>query len=62
MRPLPKDILDLIDDDQADVISRAERQHCIRRVTRRVREQLGKMASGLHGKNLAHKPTRRGAA
>ncbi len=60
MRPLPKDILDLIDDDQAEAISKAEREHCIRRVTRRVRERLGKMVSDFH--HGSHKSSRRGAA
>lgn len=62
MRPLPKDILDLIDDDQAEAISKAERQHCIRRVTRRVRDRLAKLASDFHSRNLDRSRMGRGAA
>lgn len=60
MRPLPKEVVDLVE-IEVDSLTAVERQHCIRRVTRRMRERLAKMASDFHGRNLARHRIGQGA-
>ena len=65
MRPLPKEVADLsaIDAEiDVDALTPAERQHCIRRVTRRMRERLAKMVSDFHSRNLDRSRIGRGVA